>query len=141
MADLTYVKFYSLLEAVFEKKHDMSSDVLKIMLTNVAPVLTNTVKANLTEIAAGNGYTAGGETVAITSSSQTTGTYSLVVTSDITWTAAGGAIAAFRYVVLYNDTATNDELIGYWDIGSEKNLSDTDSYKLNLAGQTLITGS
>ena len=54
--------------------HNISSDTLKFMLTNVAPVATNSVKADLTEISAGNGYTAGGTAVAITSSTQTGGT-------------------------------------------------------------------
>ena len=35
------------------------------MLTNSAPVNTNTVKANLTEISAGNGYTAGGQSLVL----------------------------------------------------------------------------
>jgi hypothetical protein len=120
-------KFYSTVEALAEKKHDFGNDVLKIMLTNSAPVNTNTVKANLTDISAGNGYTAGGTAVTITASSQTTGLYKLVG-DDVTFTASGGSIGPFRYAVLYNDTATNDELIGWWDYGSSITL---------LAGETL----
>ena len=110
-----------------EKKHDLGADVLKIMLTNSAPLSSNTVKANLTDIAAGFGYTAGGTAVTITSSSQTAGLYKLVG-SDVVFTAAGGSIGPFRYAALYNDTATNDELIGWWDYGSSITL---------LTGETL----
>ena len=138
MATLTYNKFYSFSEALCEKVHNLGSDTLKVMLTNSAPVATNTVKANLTEISAGNGYTAGGETLTVTSSSQTTGTYTLVITSDVTWTAVSDAMATFRYITLYNDTASNDELIGWWDHGSEVTLGVGESYTLDLNGQTLI---
>ena len=77
----------------------------------------------MTEIAAGNGYTAGGTAVTVTSSAQAGGTYSLVLAA---WsvTASGGAVGPFRYVVLYNDTATNDELIGFVDYGASYSLPD-----------------
>jgi hypothetical protein len=120
-------KFYSFVEALAEKKHDLGADTLKVMLTNSAPVATNAVKANLTDISAGNGYTAGGTAVTITSSAQTLGLYKLVG-NDVTFTASGGSIGPFRYAALYNDTATNDELIGWWDYGSSITL---------LTGETL----
>ena len=111
-------KFNSFVEALAEKVHNLGADTLKVMLTNSAVVATNTVKADLTDLSTANGYTAGGNSAAITSSSQTSGTYKLVLADPATWTASGGSIGPFRYAVLYNDTATNDELIGYWDYGS-----------------------
>lgn len=125
----TFQVFDSLKEAICEKVHNFGSDTLKWMLTNTAPVTTNTVKADITEIAAGFGYTAGGATVAVTSSSQTGGTYRLVLGAT-TFTAAGGTMATFRYVVLYNDTATNDELIGWLDYGSALSLLDTQTFTI-----------
>src|SRR6266498_1372197 len=98
-----FQKFNSFVEAMPEKKHNLGSDILKIMLTNVAPVAANSVKADLTDITAGNGYTAGGTAATISSSAQTSGTYKLVL-NDVTFTASGGSIGPFRYVVLYNDT-------------------------------------
>ena len=118
----TFNKFYSFTEAVAEKVHNLGSDTLKVMLTNTAPVATNTVKANLTEISAGNGYTAGGATPSITSSAQTTGAYKLVL-GDVSWTASGGTVGPFRSTVLYNSTATNSELIGWHDYGSSITLA------------------
>lgn len=112
-----FVKFYSFTEALAEKKHNLGSDTLKVMLTNTLPSQSNTVKSDITEIAAGNGYTAGGATITTTSSAQTTGTYKLVL-ADVTFTASGGAFASARYAVVYNDTAANDELIAYFDYGS-----------------------
>jgi hypothetical protein len=124
-------KFNSFVEAVAEKVHNLGSDTLKIMLTNSAPVASNTVKANLTEISAGNGYTAGGTAAAQVSSSQTAGLYSLVL-DPVVFTATG-AIGPFRYAVLYNDTASNDELIGWYDYGSSISLADGQTFTVTWA--------
>lgn len=132
----TYSKFNSFVEALAEKVHNLGSDTLKVMLTNTAPVATNTIKANLTEISAGNGYTAGGNTATVTSSSQTSGTYKLVLGDPTTWTASGGSIGPFRYAVLYNDTATNDELIGWWDYGSSVTLAAGESFTVDFDPST-----
>ena len=112
----TFQKFYATVEAIHEKKIDLSSDVLKLMLTNTAPSLSNTQKTDITEISAGNGYSAGGPTLTVTSSAQSSGLYSLVV-SDLTITASGGSIGPWRYAVIYSDTSTNDLLLWYADYG------------------------
>lgn len=125
-------KFNSFVEALAEKVHNLGSDTLKVMLTNTAPVATNTIKANLTEISAGNGYTAGGNTATVTSSAQTSGTYKLVLGDPATWTASGGSLGPFRFAVLYNDTATNDELIGWWDYGSSITLASGESFAVDF---------
>lgn len=117
----TFTKFQPFVEALAEKSHNLGSDTLKVLLCNTAPTATNGVKADLTEISAGNGYTAGGTQATTSSSSQSSGTYKLVL-ADVVFTAAGGSIGPFRYAVLYNDTATNDELIGFWDYGSSITL-------------------
>lgn len=125
-----FVKFFSFVEALAEKTHNLGADTLKIALTNTAPSQSNTVLANITQISSGNGYTTGGATVTITSSSQTSGTYKLVG-SDVTFTASG-SMGPFRYAVLYNDTATNDELIGYWDYGSSITLATGETFTVDL---------
>ena len=71
--------FNSFKEALADKIHNLGSDTLKFMLTNTAPSLANTVKTDITEISAGNGYTAGSTAVTVTSSAQAGGTYSLVL--------------------------------------------------------------
>ena len=128
----SYNKFNSFVEALAEKVHNLGSDTLKVMLTNTAPVATNAVKGDLTEISAGNGYTAGGNTASVTSSAQTSGTYKLVLGDPATWTASGGSIGPFQYAVLYNDTATNDELIGWWNYGSAVTLADGESFAVDF---------
>lgn len=125
----TFTFFNSFKEAAPEKVHNLGSDTLHWMLTNEAPLATNSVKADLTEIAAGNGYTAGGTAVTVSSSSQTGGTYTLALNS-CTFTAAGGSFAPFRYPVLFNNTATNDELIGYLDYGTSYTLTNGNTFTI-----------
>jgi hypothetical protein len=117
-----FSKFNSFVGDLAGKIHNLNSDTLKLMLTDVAPVATNTVKANITEITAGNGYTAGGSAAAFVSGNDTAGLYKLIL-SQVSWTATGGSIAQFRYVVLYNSTAASGNLIGWWDYGAEINLT------------------
>lgn len=126
----TFNKFDSFVEALAEKVHNLGSDVLKVMLTNTAPSAANTVKANITEIAAGNGYTAGGTQATQSASSQTAGLYKLVL-NDVVFTATG-AVGPFRYVVLYNDTATNKELVGYYDYGSSISLANGETFTVDF---------
>lgn len=107
--------------------HHFTTDVFKVMLSDVAPVATNTVKANITEIAAGNGYTAGGTAAAEVSWTQVSGLWKLVVSQPV-FTASGGSIAQFRYPVLYNSTAASGNLIGWMDFGAEVNVTNGNSF-------------
>lgn len=124
-------KFNSFTEALAEKVHNLGSDTLKVVLCNAAnaPVATNTVLANLTTIDHTN---LSARTITTTSSAQTSGTYKLIL-ADLTLTASG-TVPAFRYVVIYNDTATNDELIGWIDLGSETILYSTETITLDFDG-------
>lgn len=132
----SYAKFNQFVEDLAEKVHNLGSDSLKILLTNTAPVATNSVKGDLTEISAGNGYTAGGNACTISSSAQSSGTYKLVLADPTTWTASGGTIGPFRYAVLWNDTPTSpaDPLIGYWDYGSSITLQIGETFLVDLDG-------
>jgi hypothetical protein len=56
------------------------------------------------------------------------------VLNDVTFTASGGSIATFRYVVLYNDTATNDELIGWYDYGTTLTVTLGNSFTVDFDG-------
>lgn len=124
-------KFNSFVEAMAEKSHNLGSDTLKIVLTNTAPSASNTQLSDITQIANGNGYTTGGTSMTVSSSAQTSGTYKLVG-GDVVFTASGGSLGPFRYAVLYNDTATNDLLIGWWDYGSALTLADSDTFTVDL---------
>lgn len=130
----TFQKFNSLVEALVEKVHDLGADQLKVALTNVAPVAGNSQLSDLTEITYTN---CSSRDITTTSSSQTGGTYSLVLT-DLTLTASGGSVGPFRYVVIYNDGATNDELVAFYDYGSSITLNDGETFKIDF-GSSLFT--
>ena len=126
----TFTKFNSLTEALAEKVHNLGSDTLKVALTNSAPSASNTQLSNITEVS----YTfLSSRTLTVSSSAQSSGTYKLVL-ADLTLTTSGGATGPFRYVVIYNDTATNKELIAYYDYGSALTLNDGDSIVLDFDG-------
>ncbi len=134
----SFVKFEQFVEEMGLETHDLNADTLKVMLSNTAPtVATDAVKTDITEIGAGNGYTAGGTAVGSNAYSQTSGIAKLTG-DDVVFTASGGTIGPFRYVVLYNDTAALDELIGYWDYGSSVTLQDTETFTVDFDGVTGI---
>jgi hypothetical protein len=133
----TYNKFNAFVEALAEKVHNLGSDTLKVYLSNATPDAANdAVKADLAEISAGNGYTAGGNTATQTSSSQTAGVYKLVLADPATWTATGGSIGPFRYAVLYNDTSASDNLIAWWDYGTSITLGAGDTFSVDFDPST-----
>lgn len=130
----SFVKVNSFVEALAEKVHNLGSDQLKIALTNTDPTAAATNYAGLTSpLAATNLSGATPFNVTTSASSQTSGTYKLVCT-DLTLTASGGSVGPFRYVVLYNDTAAADELIGYYDYGSSITLADTETFLIDFDG-------
>src|SRR6056297_3085237 len=122
----SFQKINAFVEALAEKKHNLGSDQIAVALTNTAPNAADAVLADLTEVAYTN---LSSRNVTTTTSAQTAGTYKLTL-ADLTLTASGGDVAAFRYVYLYNDTASNDDLIGYFDRGSALTLLDGDSVLL-----------
>jgi hypothetical protein len=132
----TFNKFNSFSKAVAEKVHNLGADTLKVMLTNTAPVATNTQKSNLTDITAvGTDYPAGGKQAAITSSAQASGTYKLVL-ADVVFGPVAASVGPFRYAALYNDTATNKELIGWWDNGAAVTLTAGQSFTVDFDATT-----
>lgn len=134
----TFNKYNCFVENLAEKTHNLASDVLKVALTNTAPnAATHTLLANITEITAGNGYTAGGNQTVQSSSAQSGGVYTLVSADPSTWTAAGGSIGPFRYAVLYNATAAGGPLIGWWDYGSSITLGIGETFTVDLGASTL----
>jgi hypothetical protein len=139
----TFNKFNVFVEALAEKTHNLQTDTLKIYLSNQAPNAATHVTYNgtsggtaPTEITAGNGYTAEGNTASLVSSAQTSGVYKLVLSDPAVWTATGGSIGPFRYFVLWNSTAVSNNLIGWWDYGSSITLANTESFLVDLNQDT-----
>jgi hypothetical protein len=128
-----YNKINDFVDQLGQGKHILGTHVYKVMLVNSpAVVATNTVKADLTEIAAGNGYTAGGVTATLTwAEASGTGT---ATGTKVVITAAAGTIGPFRYVPLYNDTQTTpaDPLVCWWDYGSSLTLNDGETFSIKF---------
>lgn len=118
---------------------DLESDQVVVALSNTAPSSEssdpsgdgNGILGNVTEISYTN---LSSRNVTTTSSTQSSGTYKLVLT-DITLTSSGGSTGPFRYVYLYDDTVTTpaDPLIGYYDYGSSLTLNDGDSLTVDFS--------
>jgi hypothetical protein len=125
-----YNKFNSFVEAMAEKVHNLGADTLTVALTAAAnpPLAADTQLTDLTEIS----YTyCSSRVITVSASAQTGGVYKLTCT-DLVLTASGGSVGPFRYVAIYNDTATNDELICWFDYGSEITLADSETITLDF---------
>lgn len=132
-------KFQDFVEQLGKGVHQLhaAGHTLKVYLSNATPdAAADAVKADLAEISAGNGYTAGGEDTQ-NDYTESGGTGTLVGT-DIVWTAALGTIGPFRYAVLYNDTAASDPLVAWWDYGSEITLQDGETFTVDF-GSSIAT--
>lgn len=139
MATTAFTRFHRLAFDLGKKVHDFQSDTLKFALTNTAPSqASNAVLADITEISAGFGYSAGGIIIPVTSWSQSSGLADLVC-QNVTMTATGGNIGPWRWVIVYNDSSTNDSLIGYGDYGSSITVSDGEQhlFEFNQLGRLL----
>lgn len=123
----TFNKFNSFVEALAEKSHNLGSDQLVVALSNSAPVATNSQLSDITEISYTN---LSSRNVTTSSSAQTSGTYKLTL-ADLVLTASG-AVATFRYVILYNDTSVNDLLIGWYDYGSAVTMANMDTFTIDF---------
>ena len=133
MVTSTYNKFQCLVQDLAEKKHNLASDTLKVAFSNAAnpPSSTDDVKlADITTIDTSNFDSI---TITVSSSGQVAGVYKLV-TADKVLTAVG-AVPAFRYAIIYNDTALNDELIAWFDYASEVTLNTNDTIKLDFGDE------
>lgn len=125
---MAFIKFESYLFSVANGNgaHDLTSDTLKIYLTNTAPNASlHSVAADLPGIAVGNGYS--GPIVApISTRGFVSGEYKLAATGPLIWTGSGTGFGPLRAAVLFNDTSSGDLLIGYWDYPTQINLIAAD---------------
>lgn len=130
----TFNKINAFVEHLAEKVHNLGADSLVVALCAAAnaPVASNSVLADLTQISYTN---LSSRALTISSSSQTSGTYKLVI-ADLVLTASGGSAAAFRYIVPYNDTPTSpaDPLIGWYDYGADLTLASGETLTIDFDG-------
>ena len=135
----SFNKFQNFVEDLGKKVHNLHDDTLKVYLSNATPdAAADAVKADLAEITAENGYSAGGADVQNTYT-ESGGTGTLAGT-DVVITASVGTVGPFRYAVLYNDTPTSpaDPLIGWWDYGSAVTLASGETFTVDF-GASILT--
>jgi len=129
----TWNKFQSWAETMVEVAN-LGADQFVIALTNTAPIATNGVLADLTQISYTN---LSSRNLTTASSSQTGGSYTLVF-NDLVLTASG-AVGPFRYVVVYDDTPTSpaDPLVGWWDYGSSITMANAETFTIDFTGAAI----
>ena len=132
----TFNKHNAWAEAMCEVAN-CGTDQFVVYLTNTAPTASNSVLADITQITYTN---ISSRNITTTSSSQTTGTYTLVFT-DLTLTASG-AVGPFRYVGIYDDTPTSpaDPLVGWYDYGSSITMAAAETLLIDFSGATITVG-
>lgn len=129
----TFNKFQCFVGDLAGGVHDLSGSsaghLLKVYLSNAAPSATDdNVKTDLAEITNENGYTAPVDVQ--NSGAEAAGTFTL--TGEKITITASGAVGPFRYVVLYNDTATGDPLISWWDYASSISLAAGETFVIKF---------
>ena len=126
----TYNKFQCFVEDLAEGKHNLASDTLKVALSSSSNAPSASLDVKLADITTIASPAVDSVTLTVSSSSQTAGTYKLVL-NDLIMTATGD-VGPFQYVIIYNDDATNDELIAWYDYGSEITLHANDTFELDF---------
>ena len=140
MAGFTNRGKYLMLGYVFRGTTLPTNFYVALVTSAVAPAQDHNTLSELTEIAAGNGYTTGGyqltpgTTDFDVQTENDTSDLALVQIKDVIWTASGGSIPSSgggaRYAVLTDNNVTvgSRQIIAYWSLGSDRTVS---------SGQTL----
>ena len=129
----TFNKFNAWAENMVESAN-LGTDSFVIALSNTAPSATNSVLTDITQISYTN---LSSRALTTASSSQTSGTYTLAF-NDLTLTASG-AVATFRYVIIYDDTPTSpaDPLVGWYDYGSSITMASGETFLIDFGASVL----
>ena len=126
----TYTKFQCFVEDLAHGVHNFDSNTIKVALSSAANAPSASDDAVLGDITTIAAPAVNSVTLTKSSSGQPSGTYKYVP-NDLTMTASG-AVGPFQYVIIYNDTATDDPLICFFDYGSEVTLHANDTFKLDF---------
>lgn len=119
--------------------HDLSAtDTLRYTATNTTP--NAATMGQLSDLTVVDVNTNSSETWPFDAGNDSSSTGGVTTVTGVNATiTATGTVPEFRYIWLYNDSATNDELIGWWDNGSAVNLTTGQVFTLSLTASTLLT--
>ena len=128
MPTASYVKYPAAIEPLLEGIN-AGSDAWKVALAATVNSADTTFTPGTTDLATGNGYTAGGNSATVSSATQTGGTYKLVLASPAVWTATGAGFT-FRYAILWDSTTSTP--VAYWDYGSSQAVAAGETVTVTL---------
>jgi hypothetical protein len=135
---VAFVLFNSLMGDVGAGSINLSTDTFKAVLSNTAPVASNTVLANITQISNGFGYTTGGVTLASVAWTHSGSGIWKFASANFEWNASGGSIGPFRYVPIYSDTSASDKLVGWFDFGSALTIPDGSFFRVEIGANGIV---
>lgn len=135
MAQGTITLFNEFAESIADGRLDLDTHTFKVALTTLQVGGTPQIAAtdavpcwgaggstNLqsSEVSAGGGYSAGGITLTGVTWTQTGGVCTLDATLNPSWTSSGaGDPTNIKSLILYSDTATNKDAVGFMDVTSD----------------------
>lgn len=140
MASLIYNSFW---DDVVRGLLDVDSSSFKVLLTGNtynADKDTHLTRTNVTgELTAGNGYTAGGNTVTVTVAKDNATDRITITLPGSTWTTAAGETLTARYAVYYQvvGTAETDRLVAAVDFTTDQTASNGGTLTLSNSTITL----
>lgn len=136
MAGWTNKGKMSILDAYFRNNGAPTNFYVALCTDANTPDADTNTLGDLTEIAAGNGYTTGGYQLSRngtdfdTLNEDDANDRGDIQIKDVAWTASGGSIpgsgSGARYAVLTDDNGTvaSREVYAYWDLTSARSVSD-----------------
>lgn len=123
---------------------DLSSDTFKVALMGSGFTFDQDTHGtwadvSASELADGYGYTAGGETLVVSSAwaQDNTNDKGTVSWDDVTWTASGGDIGPFRAAIIYDSTHADDIVVGCIDFETDVTTTDGNNFQLQNLGLDL----
>lgn len=143
MSGVTNRGKYRLLQWPFNSQALPSNFYAALFTAANAPSATTSTRASLTQIASGNGYTAGGISLNLNTTDfpsitqDDTNNLAKILVRNLTWTASGGDLPSddvgARYMALCSGTTSSDDIIAWWDLGASRVVTNTQQLQVNSA--------
>lgn len=112
------------------KAIDFANDVFQIIIMDSGFAFNVDDDAEYSDVSAeelanGNGYTTGGETLAgVSVTEDDVNDRCSIEWNNASWTAAGGPVGPTPGAIIFDDTVVNDPIVGFLDFGAEYTQAD-----------------